>query len=288
MQGLVKKASALALLGAVGCSSPVETPANVQCGEGTTLVDDTCVVIDGSVGDVATDDARRAEDAADGTVASDAPKDGGGEDATSSDASVVDSADGTPPSDSAIGGDVDAGVDGGGIDVGKDAAEIGIDALAADPCPTKTPDVDCSGMCGGPSTMCVPRYTCNGTYGVPPVLITSYSQLPFTIRTPDHPGVDPGCQPRCGVDNIVWGFAIRVEILPFAYDGIKVSVGPGWKIYGYDTSHPFCLSSPSNLGQSCRFDASSQYQVFVGTTDPAAPSRNVHVEFVPKGAPRCP
>jgi hypothetical protein len=272
------------MVGAAGCSSPVETPANVQCGEGTTLVDDTCVAIDGSVGDVATDDTRRAEDAADGTVPSD-----GGVDGTPPDSSVGDSAGDTPPEvagDSAIGGDADVAVE-IGVEVGKDAAEVGIDALAADPCPATTPDVDCSGMCGGPSTLCVPPHTCDPTEAYPPVLINSFAQLPFTIRMPDHPGVDPKCQPRCGAGNIVWGFALRLNLPYAAGDGIKVTVGPGWKVYSFDPYHPFCFFLPG-YGQQCHVYTVANFSVFIGTTDPNAVSRNVLIEQVPSGGLKCP
>jgi hypothetical protein len=285
MRRVMRRAAAATAVAAVGCTAPIEAPPGVECGEGTVLVEDRCVAADASIGDVTGDDARGGEETNHGATDSGLDRDGPS-DSSPADSSLVDSAPETSDdSRSDMGVDVVVAGDGDGdTAIGADT----FDAIGGDPCPVPPPDVDCSAYCGGPTTLCTRRYTCDPTMSYPPVLINSYSQLPFTIRMPDHPGIDLNCQPRCGPDNTVWGFAVRFEMPYFKYDGIKIKVGPGWKVYGFDPYHPFCSFAPSNVGQQCWFVDTAKLSLFIGTTDPAAVSRNVTIEYVPSGGLRCP
>ncbi len=247
-----------------GCSSTTTNNTIANCGAGTELRDGVCVPL--------VDSGTPTDDTSIGTDAM-------GADVASSETDAVATGDATSG---------DAPTDGVGSDVVSDGSKDTIDAAPpGDPCPTHL-DVDCSGACGGDASKCVSGYTCFGKFAFPPILITSYDKVPFVIRLPDHPGTDPGCQPRCGAGNTVWGFGVHVQIAGGARkDGFRARVSPPWQIYPYDPYFPFCTEA-SKPGGSCLYTDGGDFNWFIGTSDPNAASRNATIEWVPTGGDRCP
>jgi hypothetical protein len=109
------------------------------------------------------------------------------------------------------------------------------------------------------------------------------------MRTPDHPGVDPKCQPRCGAGNTDYAMAFRLS-LPFYRRGVRITVGAPWLIAPYNTYYPYCMKpggSPSPPVSGCVYAPVDFYDFMIVTTDPNAPSRNVIIEEPPVGE-KCP
>jgi hypothetical protein len=250
----------VAALASIACSAGActsnQTTINSNCGVGTHLQDGECVPDeDGATSDSSTDDV-----------------------------SVVDSG----PAESSL-PDSHAGVDSASHDsridsVATETSTDVVDSGISDPCPL-TPGLDCSGECGGPVAACGP-YECTSTTGPLPTLITSYSEFPFVIRTPDHPGTDPNCQPRCGAGNTVWGIGIRLALPYGDSNDIRIRVGDDWSINHFFETLPFCIDPIVKPALGCyRTPNTGRGEWFVATIDPNAPARNITIDLVPPVTP---
>ncbi len=289
---LVGIASIIALWGCGGATL------GASCGEGTTEVDGVCILADASlpppetdVGDAdepnetendaepATDtsaDAAAAETGIDAGVdtADDAEEDASGSDADSSDAdasgadadvSDADADTAEPTSDAAT-----DGADHGTIDVG---AEV-LPPIYGDECPGSLINVNCSTTCGGLTSTCG-QATC-ATNDAPNLQINTASELPFIMRTPAYPGVDPKCQPRCGAGDTVYGMAVQVNLTSVSGYGIRVRVSDPWTIRQFSVLQPWC--SVFGHKGSCAIVPLPTPRILIATSDPNAPSRNVYID----------
>jgi len=231
-------------LTSIGCGSNDAAPANVSCGPGTVLVEGTCLPeppVDAVAEDTTPFDAAIPADAVsvDGTSAAD-----------------------SPPSDG-----------GSAIDATKDGAMDG--GSGSDPCPTKVANVNCSSTCPGATVQLnCSRVKCGSS--LTSMVVVKDADLPFILRTPEKPGVDPACPTSCSAGGLAYGMHLRVSTLGTTF---KLSVGVPWAIYDIG-GDPFCPAT--NHGQC--FTATSSYEFLVGTTDANAPVRNVLIQAVPYGS----
>jgi hypothetical protein len=177
--------------------------------------------------------------------------------------------DGPSGSDGQSDGAMDAPTD---VMTGSDASTEQDASIGSmdDPCPTQTLNyLNCSTTCG-------PQNTCSNdscAHSGVETQITSWSQLPYVIRTPSHPGMDQACPTNCGV---VEDYALTVLIMlpPMGGTEVEVTVGPPWHVANW---------GGGTGGSSCPFGdagACGQYlingtTVGVWTDDPNAPARNV-------------
>lgn len=179
----------------------------------------------------------------------------------------------------------------------SDAAAVDADAQASggDPCPPYVIDANCSSACGGPNADCE-QVRCQMTDAAsvaPPVHLTSWSQLPFTMRTPDHPGVDPECDQTCTSifgqrgTAVDYGMAVWID-MPYPNYGIRVFVDPPWQMLPFDGRIPWCASNPAAANSYCMYERNADLQLLVFTEDPNAPSRNVRIEAAPADQQQCP
>lgn len=240
------------------CTSNQTTINNVNCGAGTHLEDGACVPDDG---DASVDTSSSSDSLVESETTDSPHAEIGVSDSVSADThkSLDSTADST-------------------IDSVSDESDSG----PSDPCPPKI-DINCATDCGGPTVDCA-SYTCNDAPGPPPILIGAYSEFPVTLRTPDHPGVDPNCQPRCGTDNTVYGIAIRVA-LPYGTgtNAVRIRVGPPWTINRFSEYAPYCMNPAIAGTPDCYKAATATGEWFVGTKDPDAPARNIYVDLAPAG-----
>lgn len=282
---------------ALGCSSETNDEPSVKCGPGTVLAGELCVPDVGDAQDASlTDSADTATAGEDSSVPDDA--DSGAE--PYADASLDSSpADSMGPLPDSGGGDTDTPDDTlASSDVPWTEASL-IDATGdvfldaatgGDPCPATGLAVDCSGACakiGDCAT--VSCFTPVYTTEAPRFKLTDVTKLPMVIRTPDKPGIDPLCQPRCGAGNTVYGIAFRFNFPYIKKDGVRVRVGAPWKIYRYNGYYSHCIkTSPLGSG-SCYFQSfeSTFADLLVATTDPTAQVRNIYIEQVAPGGTRC-
>lgn len=237
----------LVLVGSIivaGCSTTNNTTVvEPKCGAGTVLVDGECV----STGADASIDGESVKDSAvtvDSSATDETGKDTG--------ATTLDAVSDTP-SDTAV---------------------------AGDPCPSKTANVNCSSSCaGGGSTMvnCA-KTKCGVPFADTPRV--KEADLPFVMRTPTSPGIDSTCAAGACASPLAYGMFVRTSFLAGAY--FKATVAPPWKFYRH-TSETYCPSS--EFGQCVT--GGGGFDILVGTTDPSAVSRNVVIESVPFGT-TCP
>ncbi len=145
-----------------------------------------------------------------------------------------------------------------------------------DPCPSKVIDVNCSTTCGGDKSKCS-LVTCGSTTSDPALQITNYSQLPFILRTPDKPGVDPKCAKCDGALPGLYAMAVSISF-PYALRPIRVTVGAPWMIGGFNRYYPHCAFDGKS---GCFALKSYRSDLVIFTTDPNAPSRNVVIDMEP-------
>ncbi len=231
------------VLVSVGCGSNEAAPTNASCGPGTVLVDDTCIP--------------------------EAPVDAAAEETTPFDAAVT--AD-TAPVDGAPAADSRPVIADGAIDATKDGAMDG--GSGSDPCPTKVANVNCSSTCPGATVQLnCSRVRCGSS--LTSMVVVKDADLPFVLRTPDKPGVDPACPTSCSSGSFAYGMHLRISTLGSTF---KITVGAPWAVFDVG-GDPFC---PATTHGQC-FTATSSYGFLVGTTDPNAPTRNVLIQTVPYG-----
>lgn len=178
-----------------------------------------------------------------------------------------------------------------GLDSSTDTS-VGDGALppAGDPCPNQAIAINCSATCGVSSQACA-LATCRASaaigYTPEKVQITTYSQLPMVIRTPNKPGVDPHCAASCSDPARVPTYAIAFRIsLPTYNNGVRILVGDPWKIGRYDPYAPGCKDT-LNVETGCTFVPVAAEDEVVWTDDPNAPVRNIVIEEAPAGQ-QCP
>jgi hypothetical protein len=228
------------------CSS---APAGATCGEGTQLVDGTCVPVEAE--DASLVDAQEAV-----IIETSAPvvPDIGAE---AMDGKPV------PP------------------DTRTDTMADAVDAAAGDPCPSKI-DVNCSSSCGGPSDNCAVS-SC-GVTNDKVIRVTSYSMLPFVMRTPSPPWgtfADPAC--KCSFEyRIRFGMRVFVQ-LPPGGPGFRIRVGAPWVIYNAGIP-AHCLGGSRG---EC-FGSISGADLIIGTTETQPPARNIIIDARPDGGTTCP
>ncbi len=152
----------------------------------------------------------------------------------------------------------------------SEAADVGPDAAPDDPCPSQTNNyVNCSSTCGSSSNCST--LSC-GSMAVP-IELTSWSQLPFVIRTPSQPGSDPACPTDCGVPEVyALTFLANLPAMTPAAD-LEVTVGAPWNvsIFSGVTGGPSCPGS----AKPCLVSPGQSPVIGVWTSDPNAPARNV-------------
>lgn len=229
---------------AMGCSSSTTLGTGVNCGPGTKLVEEVCVP---------DEDAATGQDSTRDDASSEEAKGEAGIDASLSDSM-------TKP-DTAISPDA-------AKDVKPDTAST------SDECPMKVPGVNCSSTCVGSGIL----YNCERVRcGASPVgmVIVKDADLPYYLRTPEKPGVDPLCPTGCSGGSLA--YAMRVKIATSGTT-VKITVGAPWAVYDA-TGAPFC---PGPAHGQC-WTALADYEFLVGTTDPKAPARNVLLQEVPYG-----
>lgn len=146
-----------------------------------------------------------------------------------------------------------------------------------DPCPTKTPLVNCASDCGGPTASCAQATAC-GFY----LYQTKYTDYPYILRTPSKPGVDPTCTALCSPPSTVYGMGIAFEPPFKAGYGLKIKVKKPWFIRaeawvgGKDYFCPISLSK-----QECFVWGTVTPKLTVFTDDPNAPAANVTIDEIP-------
>ena len=175
------------------------------------------------------------------------------------------------------GSDGSAGSGGGAGDAG-DAGSGGSGGGTQwqdDPCPTKTPIIDCSTSCGGPSANCA-QATCAHSFYSP----TSKPNFPYVIRTPSNPGTDPACVKQCGASSTTYGIGLGWNLQISTGFGMKVTVPKPWfvRVEKYLDPNHYCLKGAE---AQCSTVTSSAFDVYVLTNDPDAPAVNVVIEEVP-------
>jgi hypothetical protein len=179
------------------------------------------------------------------------------------------------------------------LDAGTDAPvhpafDGGLPVADGDPCPNVAVAVNCSSTCGTSATACS-GVSCGKAPLANAVTIRNYSDLPYVIRTPDHPGVDPACETMCaqpGVTDTVPVYAIRFDVaMQWATPGVRLVVGAPWKIdYFVNSSSQVCGGADSVSG--CELLPYEFNPIVVWTDDPNAPSRNIVIEETDAG--KCP
>lgn len=207
-----------------------------------------------------------------GTVAKDGvcvPAEGDG----GADGGADSSLDTTPPP-------TDSGVDFGGTETLVDSgpSDSPADTAGGDPCPAKM-TLNCSSTCGAPTPTECASATCSSPSRK--YYLDKIESLPFVMRLPNAPGVDPECKKACTFGTTtygktVWGFYITLY-LPTGAPPIRARVAAPWKI-GLGPSGPFCTSETA---KTCQVTTTGQEWWAVLTEDPSAPARNLIIEKVP-------
>jgi len=154
-----------------------------------------------------------------------------------------------------------------GADATSDSAALD-GAGQDDPCPTQAGNfINCSNTCTQVGSCA--SVSCGATTGFE---LTSWQQLPFTIRTPSHPGLDTACPQDCGVAQ---NYSIKVITnLPnmTGAPSIMLTVDPPWYVSSWfgALGDPICPTTPS----SCAVFSYTGAVYGVWTSDPNAPARN--------------
>jgi hypothetical protein len=107
------------------------------------------------------------------------------------------------------------------------------------------------------------------------------------LRTPSTPGVDPQCTPICGLGGIVYSLGVNFQIPYVAGKVLKATVTAPWSVWiGNDSVDDLCFTGAQN-GCALSVLTNTDRTVYVTTTDPNAPARNVYIEQVAAGS-TCP
>lgn len=251
-------AAVAAIVAACGGHSVTNT---AECAAGTSPYNGVCVIPEAGGGG----DAYLAPDSVEADSGADAPSDVGADAATKTDALMGDDA----PSNDAT--------------AAIDAPDT---SSPSDPCPSNSNDttvlINCDPHCGdaGP-TACLPA-----TCGHGPITLPYPSGLlpqSFVIRTPEAPGTDPNCALDCPGSGYAYGIGIELPGTGVQGGGFQLTVEPPWMIVGF--GKPYCdyqvvddAEAPGAVASHCWWaDTVGGYQLFVVTTDPNAPARNIRI-----------
>src|SRR5262249_30192820 len=138
--------------------------------------------------------------------------------------------------------DVDVGVESGAAHdaapVDAAAADSGADdgvsdaAVMDEPCPAGPIQVNCSTSCGGPTESCS-HVTC----GRLDWLVLANGSLPFVMRTPSVPGIDPACVARYAPSDLVYRMELAFNFNAPLQHRLRVRVAPPWQVT-VETSGP--------------------------------------------------
>jgi hypothetical protein len=229
------------LVAIVAACSSTSSPPGITCGRGTTLADGQCVASD----DSGPSDSSLSEE---GPVQEAAVPQDASPDATESSAPDAD----------------------GGDALSLDSS---VEAGPSDPCPTTGAFwFDCDTQCNprpGDHMACQ-QATCTGGGSLSSGSVNP--QGTSTIRTPAAPGTDPKCATDCPALGLAYG--ISATLAPFNNTAYQVTVSPPW--YLVSTSAPFCTTSMFPATTGClSFDGTAPETIYIITSDPNAPARNV-------------
>jgi hypothetical protein len=262
---LASGATASALVGAIAVAGCGGAPMSAIVCDADALAEGRCP----SNGDAASADVAVAPDS--GSPTADAAVDAtaleGGGDATALDASS----------------EPDAETDGGTEASGP----------SADPCPTASGSIhllhDCDPACcsADPSCAAWGAGSCaSATCGAGPELMPLNES--FYVRTPDHPGVDAKCAANCPSAGFVYGLGFKVNLSVSGYYRLLVGVGDPWVILPLSPT-PYCPATPSHAQTGCdALFVSNGDTIYIMTTDPNAPARNITLEFPTDQQATCP
>lgn len=233
-----------------------------------------------------TADLQRGADAIDASngvdasaVSSDASSDGA--------VSIIDAA--TTVSDGNSG--TDAPFDGGTADASdtSDASKSG-----ADPCPDGASSpltINCSSTCGVGQRPCSSVSCQQGSKSLEDPRIIHLT-VPSLVRTPDAPGVDAVCHSACDLttadDTPHRAYAMAFYVDTPAESWVRVRVGAPWVIQEYaGRAATYCASptTSSVVANECltvkSFGPAAPSRFYIlWTDDPAAPARNIVVDYV--------
>ncbi|MBK8998726.1 MAG: hypothetical protein IPM35_23640 [Myxococcales bacterium] len=143
-----------------------------------------------------------------------------------------------------------------------------------DPCPTKTPLVNCASDCGGPTPSCAQATSCGFYY-----FETKWIDYPYVVRTPSKPGSDPKCTGLCSPASTVYGMGIDFSPPFKAGYGLKIKVKKPWFVRAEGLWGSFCPDSIAK--QECTVWGNVTPKITVFTDDPTAPAANVTIEEIP-------
>jgi len=194
-----------------------------------------------------------------------------------------------------IGGGTDATVptdspvmsDDGGVESSVSMRRLAFDASDAaeaeppsDPCPPVLSEwLDCDKKCNPPPSFLAAcqTITCGPTLNV----TLGWNQNvptdpPYVVRTPEAPGVDPNCATQCPGQGFVYGMGFKVD--PSSSGSFVMKVDPRGSWF---TAPPLPFArGPTTLPGQCIWIANTDTRpVYVLTTDPNAPARNIHLEL---------
>jgi hypothetical protein len=188
-------------------------------------------------------------------------------------------------------GGLDAAADAPG-DASFDAADAVDAASVSDPCPVgvpyPAPDMVCDPKCSdaGPTAACN-ALKCGPTTTV----MVGWDQgvhtgFPYSLRTPEAPGIDPNCVTQCPSGGYVYGFGLNTN-MPYGFGAYTVKVGAPWEII-QASQVPYCTDAHSFPPRQCVWDDNaSPDQFYIMTKDPNAPARNIVIELQPDNTKAC-
>lgn len=228
----------------------------MTCGDGTQLVNGVCVPVDGGTGGSASGGSSGSGGTG-GAVEGGSGQSGAAGDAGHSGSSGV------------------SGARGGSGGTADDAGP----GLEDEPCPSEPLSMDCSGQCGVLSPDCA-LGTCQELW--PDLIVDDPELLPFTFRTPSHPGVDPACEEWCSEPTAtVYGLGATFYFSPQPVGVVlRAQVDLPWRIVMTDyLDAQYCEPNAAVCAVGWN-SADISFQIV--TDDPNAPARNVTVELVDK------
>jgi hypothetical protein len=168
----------------------------------------------------------------------------------------------------------------------SDASEAGVtDAPVdaeppSDPCPNPSTTkvlYDCD-------TKCFPGANCSLATCGPTVTVNLLPfSVPYIVRTPEAPGVDPHCATQCPGSGYVYGLGFNVD--GTNPNSLIVRVGEPWEIIEYSRT-PFCNDSHGYVKTGCAILPDPIGMIFIMTKDPNAPARDISFDLA--GTQTCP
>jgi hypothetical protein len=193
----------------------------------------------------------------------------------------------SPPADSAADADASRLADrDAAADASPDAPHSPPDMCPVEPGP-RFVFLDCDPKCS-PRTLAdcaqttcapAPRLTLGWTQSTP-------LTLPYVLRTPDEPGVDPNCEAQCPGQGFAYGLGFKVDASRSG--ALQLKVAPPWFII-VATETPYCADQHAAPPQQCIWISSTDPRpIYIMTKDPQAPARNVYADAQPDPNMACP